>query len=98
LIVKHKTYSFVFDFQIIKIRAQTEGISIDDEALHYLSDIGSNTTLRYAVQLLNPAYQLAKVNQSSSIDVKVLKEIGELFFDAKQSAKILAEQSSKYIK
>lgn len=33
--------------QIIKIRAQTEGISISEEALTHLAEIGTKTTLRY---------------------------------------------------
>ena len=87
-----------FYLQILKIRAQTEGINIEDEALRHLSEIGVNSTLRYAIQLLDPASQLAKVQQSPIIDLKVLKEVSELFFDAKQSAKILVEQNHKYIK
>ncbi|CAG2104262.1 unnamed protein product [Medioppia subpectinata] len=98
MIVKTIPYNTQEMLQILKIRAQTEGIFIDDEALLHLSEIGSKTTLRYAVQLLNPAMQLARVNQSSTIDLKVLKEVNELFFDAKQSAKILAQQSAKYMK
>uniref|UniRef100_A0A8C5XVR4 RuvB-like helicase n=1 Tax=Microcebus murinus TaxID=30608 RepID=A0A8C5XVR4_MICMU len=48
--------------QIIKIRAQTEGINISEEALNHLGEIGTKTTLRYSVQLLTPAHLLAKIN------------------------------------
>ena len=82
----------------MRIRAQTEGINIEDEALQHLSEIGVNTTLRYAAQLLNPASQLAKVLQKAMIDVKTLKEVSELFHDAKHSAKILAEHNNSYMK
>lgn len=71
---------------------------MDDEALMQLTDIGNSSTLRYAAQLLNPASHLAKVYQNPVVDAKVVKEVNELFYDAKQSAKILAEQSSKYMK
>jgi len=98
MIIKNVPYSREEMHQILKIRAQTEGISIEDEALLQLSETGTNTTLRYAVQLLSPANQLAKVYQNPIIDVKILKEVSELFLDSKQSSKILAEQSSKYIK
>ena len=37
--------------QIIKIRASTEGLTIDDEAVTILGKIGTNATLRYAVQV-----------------------------------------------
>ena len=32
--------------QIIKLRAQTEGINISEEALNHLGEIGTKTTLR----------------------------------------------------
>jgi RuvB-like protein 1 (pontin 52) len=98
MIIKTIPYNTQEMLQILRIRAQTEGIYIDDEALVHLSEIGSKTTLRYAVQLLSPAMQLARVNQCSTIDLKVLREVNELFFDAKQSAKVLAEHNSKYMK
>jgi len=52
---------------------------------------------RYAVQLLTPASLLAKINGKESIDREEIEEISELFFDAKSSAKILAEQKDKYM-
>ncbi len=36
--------------QIIKIRATTEGLIIDDDAVTVLGKIGANATLKYAVQ------------------------------------------------
>jgi len=52
---------------------------------------------RYAVQLLTPASLLAKINGKEGIDKEEIEEINELFFDAKSSAKILAEQKDKYM-
>lgn len=46
LIIRTLPYSRSEIEQILKIRAQTEGISIDVDALQVLSDIGSRTTLR----------------------------------------------------
>ena len=51
----------------------------------------------YAVQLLTPASLLAKINGKEAIDKEEIEEINELFFDAKSSAKILAEQKDKYM-
>ena len=47
MIVKTLPYSLDEMGQIIRLRAQTEGIQIDDESLNLLSDIGTKTTLRY---------------------------------------------------
>ncbi|EQB77860.1 ruvB-like protein [Camelus ferus] len=84
--------------QIIKIRAQTEGINISEEALSHLGEIGTKTTLRYSVQLLTPANLLARISGKDGIEKEHVEEISELFYDAKSSAKVLADQQDKYMK
>jgi RuvB-like protein 1 (pontin 52) len=76
---------------------QVEGIGIDEESLAYLGEIGERTSLRHAVQLLTPAYMLAKTNGREDITTGDLEEIDELFHDAKASARLLAEQADKYV-
>lgn len=83
--------------QIIKLRAQTEGLSIDEEGIGALSEIGSKTTLRYAVQLMTPAFQSAKVNGRTQIIKEDIQEVNELFLDAKRSSEFL-QKSTKYMK
>lgn len=53
---------------------------------------------RYAVQLLTPSALTAKVNGRSVIAKDDVHEVGELFLDAKSSAKILSQQKDKYMK
>nr|XP_040147511.1 ruvB-like 1 [Ictidomys tridecemlineatus] len=98
MIIRTMLYSPQEMKQIIKIRAQTEGINISEEALNHLGEIGTKTTLRYSVQLLTPANLLAKINGKDSIEKEHVEEISELFYDAKSSAKILADQQDKYMK
>eukprot|EP01136_Pigoraptor_vietnamica_P014009 Opistho-1_new@55668 len=97
MIVRTLPYSADDMVKIIRIRAQTEGIVIDDVALSYLGQIGVRTTLRYAVQLLTPSNLLAKINGRANVTQLDVEEIGDLFFDAKSSAKLLAEQASKFL-
>ncbi|XP_054258744.1 ruvB-like helicase 1 [Macrosteles quadrilineatus] len=97
LIIRTLPYSRPEIEQILKIRAQTEGINIDTDALQGLSEIGSRTTLRYAVQLLTPAYLTAKVNGRSSISKEDIQESAELFLDAKSSARILTQNKDKFM-
>jgi DNA helicase TIP49 (TBP-interacting protein) len=54
--------------------------------------------LRYAAQLLNPAYQLAKIYKQTSVNTKVIEEASELFYDAKRSAEILKARESEFLK
>ena len=98
MIIRTLPYSQDETVQILRIRAQTEGIQLDDESLQLLGDIGVKTTLRYAVQLLTPANILARINGRDAIAHDDVQEISELFYDAKSSAKMLAELEDKYMK
>ena len=51
LIIRTLPYSEEEMVQIIKIRAATEGLTVEDEAFTVLGKIGTNATLRYAVQV-----------------------------------------------
>ena len=98
MIIKTMPYSPEEMMQIIKIRSLVEGIQLDDQSLTELGSIGCSTTLRYAVQLLTPASILAKINGLEAVSINEVSEINELFYDAKASAKLLAEQEDKYMK
>merc|ERR1712060_236823 len=97
VIIRTMPYSVDEIVQVVNIRAQTESLSVDEEALVLLGEIGANTSLRYVVQLLTPASVLAKTSGRDSISRDDIEEIDSLFFDAKSSAKLLAEQADKYI-
>lgn len=98
MIIKTMPYSQEEMMQIIKIRSLVEGIQLDDQSLTELGSTGCSTTLRYAVQLLTPASILAKINGLEAVSINEVSEINELFYDAKASAKLLAEQEDKYMK
>ena len=51
LIIRTLPYSEEEMVQIVKLRASTEGLTIDDAAVAVLGQIGTNATLRYAVQV-----------------------------------------------
>ena len=98
MIIRTLPYSNEEVIQILKIRAQIEGIKVGDESYQLLGEIGVKTTLRYAIQLLTPASLLSRINGRESITREDVEEINELFYDAKSSAKLLAEQEDKYMK
>jgi len=97
LIVRTLMYSKEDMVSIIKIRAKTEGLEVEEEAFVELGEVGERSTLRYAVQLLTPSNITAKINAHQVITRSDVVEAGELFFDAKSSAKILAEQPDKFM-
>lgn len=53
--------------------------------------------LRYAVQLLTPAFQTSKVNGRTQITKEDVNDINGLFLDAKRSAKHLSAKDNKYM-
>ncbi|CAG9461324.1 unnamed protein product [Pedinophyceae sp. YPF-701] len=84
--------------QIMAIRAQVEGIAIEQTSLAHMGKIGERTSLRHAVQLLTPAMVLARTNGRDEICEADVDEINGIFHDAKHSAKLLVEQAEHYIK
>ncbi|GBF92422.1 hypothetical protein Rsub_04526 [Raphidocelis subcapitata] len=97
VIIRTLPYSPAEMVQILAIRAQVEGITVDEESLAHLGAIGERTSLRHAVQLLTPASLMAATNGRDAISMGDLEEIDGLFHDAKSSARLLAEQADKYI-
>jgi len=83
--------------KILAVRAAVEGLRVDEESLARLGEIGDATSLRHAVQLLTPAAVMAKTNGREEIVLGDLEEVGDLFLDAKASAKLLTEQADKYL-
>lgn len=98
LIIRTLQYTVAEIEQIIKLRAQTEGLQIDENAITTLSEIGNSATLRYAIQLLTPAHQSCKVHGRTQITKEDILEVNSLFLDAKRSAKFLTEKNNKYLK
>jgi RuvB-like protein 1 (pontin 52) len=97
LIIKTTPYSLPEMISILSIRAVTENIELEDEALAELGKIGARTSLRYVVQLLTPSKILADSQGRTRVSRSDVIEINSLFFDAKSSAKLLQEQASKYV-
>jgi RuvB-like protein 1 (pontin 52) len=97
MIIRTLPYSINEIIAIINIRASTEGIKLAEGTLERLGDIGSRSSLRYAIQMLTPANILAKSSGRDTVTHEDIQEIDDLFYDAKASAKLLAERSEDYI-
>ena len=90
-------YSVEEIVQILAIRASTESLPIEDTALARLGEIGDRASLRYAVQLLTPASIVANTAGRDKISKDDVDEIDKLFYDAKRSAKILADNEDDFL-
>ena len=89
LIIRLMPYNLEEIVQILAIRCEVESIEIETDALAHLATVGTKTSLRYAVQLINPAYVLAQTLGKLKITKDEVEEINGLFFDGKTSAKLL---------
>lgn len=97
VIVRTLEYSVDEIVQVLLLRAATEDLTIEEDAVELLGEIGANTSLRYVVQLMTPAFILAKTNGHESVTKEEIEEIDQLFFDKKSSAQLLMANAEKYI-
>eukprot|EP00184_Porphyridium_aerugineum_P004137 CAMPEP_0184697012 /NCGR_PEP_ID=MMETSP0313-20130426/4138_1 /TAXON_ID=2792 /ORGANISM="Porphyridium aerugineum, Strain SAG 1380-2" /LENGTH=478 /DNA_ID=CAMNT_0027155773 /DNA_START=44 /DNA_END=1480 /DNA_ORIENTATION=- len=97
LIIRTQPYTLEEITQIIAIRAEAEGVKTDETALAALAEIAARASLRYAIQLLTPCKILSDAAGHGNVTEADIKQAASIFFDAKSSARILFEQSDKYI-
>ncbi|XAT64874.1 hypothetical protein LPQ35_09245 [Geoglobus acetivorans] len=73
------------------------GLLVDDEALERLTDIGERYSLRYAIQLLAPSNEIAKIRNSGKIEVQDVDRAEKLFADVSKSSAYLKEWEEKLL-
>merc|ERR1711912_84249 len=81
MIIRTLPYSVEEITQVITIRASTEGIEVEDEALAFAAQVGQDSSLRFAVQLLTPSSVLANTTGRTNINKGDMEEINRLFLD-----------------
>ncbi|RMD40493.1 hypothetical protein DV735_g4631, partial [Chaetothyriales sp. CBS 134920] len=91
LIIPTHAYSYEEIKTIVRIRAKTEGVLLQEAALDKVAAEGASVSLRYALQMLAPSAILAKVNGRQEISADDVSECADLFLDAKRSAKLVGE-------
>jgi RuvB-like protein 1 (pontin 52) len=95
LIIPTVPYSKEECFDILRIRAEIEKIGpFQPGALEYLAQVAHDCSLRYALQLLNPANFISKAAGRQALEKKDIEEAKELFLDAKRSANLLVSKAS----
>jgi len=82
---------------IIEIRAAEMGVFLSKEAVDKLTDIGEKMSLRYAVQLLAPAYEFAKLRKSGKIELEDVERASSIFSDVSQSSAYLKKWEEKML-
>ena len=94
LVITTKKYEPQDMRDIIATRARKEGIKIKDDALDYLVEIGQKASLRYAIQLLAPAWEIA---DKKEIKKEHVERVYSLFADVKRSVDYLRKMEEDMI-
>ncbi|MCX8172895.1 MAG: RuvB-like helicase [Archaeoglobaceae archaeon] len=97
LIITTEPYSREEIKTIIDIRAIEMGVLLDERAMERLTDIGEKMSLRYAVQLLAPANEFAKLRNSGKIELQDVERAVSIFSDVSQSSAYLKKWEEKML-
>jgi len=98
LIIPTRPYNSDEVREIIKIRAEEMEIELTNEALEKLVELGVKKSLRYAVQLMEPARILAETRGSSKIEARDVENASKLFIDVSMSVEYLKQYEEKFMK
>lgn len=83
--------------QILNIRCEEEDVEMEDEAKEILTKIGTETSLRYAIQLITAASLVARKRKAAEVSVDDIKRVYTLFLDEARSTNYLKEYQSSYL-
>ncbi|RLG17970.1 TATA box-binding protein [Nanoarchaeota archaeon] len=83
--------------EIIRIRAKEEKVNLTEDALEELVKLGSQRSLRYAVQLLTPCRILAETEGRKEVSKEDVIKASKLFVDVKASAEYLSKMEKEMI-
>jgi TBP-interacting protein len=73
-------------------------VRLSKEAVDLLVKIASERSLRYAVQLLQPARIVAEKRGREEIRAEDIEEVSKLFVDVTQSVELAKKWESKFLK
>jgi len=92
LIVSTSPYTREDVEQIIQIRCEEEDAQLSKEALAGLASLATQTTLRYALNIISTAQVLARKRQSVAVETEDIRRCYGYFLDEKRSTQWLKEQ------
>ncbi len=98
LIIPTRPYTRDEILEIVKIRADEEGIKLSDDALQRLADLGEEKSLRYAVQLLIPAKIIAERRGRDEVTREDVDEAATIFADVKESTELVRKYEELFMK
>jgi TBP-interacting protein len=84
--------------EILRLRCKEENIKMEKDAVQRLTDVGSKSSLRYAVGLLSLASQSAKTAGRDKVTVADVDRVDVLFMDIGEAADYLKKYEERLMK
>jgi len=97
LIVETQPYSSEELKNILRIRAEEEDVEIQPDALTMFTKIAESTSLRYAMNLVTPAWFCALKRKAPAIEESDVQRVYDLFIDLSRSQQFLDEYQSRFV-
>ena len=97
MIVSTEPYTHDEILQILSVRCEEEDVEMADDAMELLARIGTETSLRYAIQMVITASLAAEKRKSAKVEIVDIKRCYKLFVDVKRSTQYLMEYNKEYM-
>jgi RuvB-like protein 2 len=97
LIIPTSPYSFDEMKQILQVRCLEEHVDMTDDALELLARVASETSLRYAIQLIMTSNLVAKKKKAAKVEMAHIERCFGLFFDINRSTKYIMEHEHQFL-
>lgn len=97
LIIPTKPYSEKEMCKIIEIRCEEEDVEITDDAKSLLTNIGTETSLRYAIHMITVSHLVCLKRKGTEITVDDIRKVYSLFVDVKRSTDFLQAYQSEFM-
>jgi TBP-interacting protein len=98
LIITTRPYTREEIREIIRIRAEEEEVPLAQDALEKLTEIGAEKSLRYAVQLMEPARIIAEREGETKVRARHVEEAERLFADLSRSLELVEKYKDLMLK
>lgn len=82
---------------ILSTRATEEDVQLDAKALELLTKMASETSLRYAIQLISASSLIASKRKATKVEIPDVAKAYQLFADVKRSMEYLTEYQQEYM-
>ena len=97
IIISTAPYSETEIREILKIRCSEEDVDMNEEAMLLLTRIATDSSLRYALQLITTSNLVAIKRKSSQVTKEDLKRVYSLFLDEKRSEEFLNQYQQQFM-